>query len=61
MNNSSDFMNYLHEDKIQRLRQEVHVGYDYKTDEMVNSPFARVRGAISMWVSGARSRDINQR
>lgn len=63
MYNSSDFMNYLHEDKVQRLRRNAHGGHDYKQSrlagDMVESPFARVRGAISVWVSGSRTNDTN--
>lgn len=63
MYNSSDFMNYLHEDKVQRLRHNAHGGHGYKQSrlagEMVESPFTRVRGAISDWVNGSRNRDTN--
>lgn len=63
MNNSSDFMTYLHQDRVQRLRQEAWIGQEYPTGKLPNdtlqSPFARVRNTISTWVGGARHRDIN--
>ena len=64
MDNSQDFMNYLHEDKLQRLRHDMYLGHEYHkgrvAGDMVESPFARLHGANSTWVAGGRYRDINQ-
>ena len=63
MNNSNDFMMYLHQDKVQRLRQEAWMNQEFSTGKLTNhtlqSPFVRVRNAISTWVAGARNHDIN--
>lgn len=64
MNNSSDFMMYLHEDKVQRMKQDHWIEQDgthYRpTNRGIQSPFARVRGAISTLMSGSNNRDLNQ-
>lgn len=57
MNNSSDFMMYLHEDKVQRMRQDMQ---GRPVNRGLTSPFARVRSTISLWVGGTKDRDLNQ-
>ncbi len=63
MNNSSDFMMYLHNERVQRMRQE-HMIDNGQMNRPINrgieSPFARVRSALSTWVGGDKNRDINQ-
>lgn len=60
MNHSSDFMYYVHEDKIQRLRHDKQLGHGYKRNplagELIESPFARVRNAVSTLI-GVRGID----
>ena len=63
MNNSSDFMMYLQQDKLQRMRQDTWMGQDYPNGKLTSpksqSPFARVRSTVSTWADGARNRDTN--
>lgn len=61
MNNSSDFMMYLHEDKLNRMRPANHDFHRSRlAGEMVESPFARVRSAISTWVTGSKRHNMDQ-
>ena len=65
MNNSNDFMMYLHEDRVQRTRnQQPWIGMESSIGkpsfQSITSPFARVRNTISTWVDGAKNRDVNQ-
>lgn len=63
MNNSSDFMMYLHNERVQRMSQEYTVDngqINRPINRGIESPFARVRNALSTWVGGDKNRDINQ-
>ena len=62
MNNSNDFMMYLHQDRVQRMRQQAWIGQEYPTEKPTNltqSPLVRVRNTISTWMAGSRHRDID--
>ena len=64
MNNSSDFMMFLHDDKVLRMREDKWIDGDHSQNRPVNrgvqSPFARVRSAFAQWTNGNKDRDLNQ-
>jgi len=48
---------------VQRMRQDQWVeqdGVQRPVNHSIQSPFARVRGAISSWVGSNNNRDLNQ-
>jgi|GEM_PF-3606235 len=64
MYNSSDFMMFLHEDKVLRMREDKWVDGNYTQNRPINrgiqSPFARVRSALAHWTTSNKDRDLNQ-
>jgi|GEM_PF-6317222 len=63
MNNSNDFMTNRYEDKIQSLRQGRWTEQELRFNGSAQnngSPLAQIRSAISSWVSGSKSRELDQ-